>query len=234
MMTGDGGGDTRHGWLSRERLELAATIVMSVAVLLTAWSAFQSGKWGGVQSVKFAEAGAARTESVRLDTLSGQLTQLDVAVFLEWTAALSDDVVDGLVEAPEGTYEPDPGTRSGFLYERVRDDFQIVLSEWLATEPIANPEAPATPFEIESYVMPGSVEAEAQRTLADERATEARTANQNGDNYVLTTVLFASVLFFAGVSTKLAGDRNRAIMLGVGAVILIAGIVTVLTFPVEI
>lgn len=175
-----------------------------------------------------------RTESVRLDTLSGQLTQLDIAVFNEWSGALADDVTAGRVEVPRGSYQPDSGTRSGFLYERIREDFQVVLAEWVATEPIGNVDAPATPFEMDSYVMPGAIEAEVQRALADERAVEARTANQNGDNYVLTTVLFASVIFFAGVSTKLASKRNRVILLGVGVAILIAATVTVLTFPIEI
>jgi hypothetical protein len=69
-MTDDGGGGTRRGFLDQERLELAATIVMSIAVVLTAWSAFQAGKWSGVQSIRFAEAGAARTESARLDALA--------------------------------------------------------------------------------------------------------------------------------------------------------------------
>ena len=69
-MTDDGSGDTRRRFLDPDRLELAATIVLSIAVVLTAWSAFQAGKWSGVQSIKFAEAGAARTESVRLDTLA--------------------------------------------------------------------------------------------------------------------------------------------------------------------
>jgi hypothetical protein len=233
-MTDDGGGGTKRGFLDPERLELVATIVMSIAVVLTAWSAFQAGKWSGVQSVTFAEAGAARTESVRLDTLSGQLTQLDIAVFSEWTAALSDDVTAGLVEAPRDSYEPDEGTRSGFLFERIRPEFQTVLNEWLTTEPIVDPDAPATPFAMEAYTMPGATEAEAQRARADQLAAEARTANQNGDNYVLTTVLFAAVLFFAGVSTKLASERNRAILLGVGVVILITAAVTVLTFPIEI
>ena len=39
-------------------LELAATILMAVAAIMTAWTAFQSTKWGGVQADKFAEAGA--------------------------------------------------------------------------------------------------------------------------------------------------------------------------------
>ena len=233
-MTNDGGGGTKLGFWDKERLELAATIVLSFAVVLTAWSAFEAGKWGGVQSIKFAEAGAARTESVRLDTLAGQLTQVDIAVFSEWSAALSDDVIGGRVEAPRGSYEPDAGTRSGFLYERIRQDFRSVMEEWLETEPIANPDAPATPFEMDAYSSPGAIEAETLRSRADQLATEARTANQNGDNYILTTVLFASVLFFAGVSTKLASERNRAVLLSVGVAILITGAITVLSFPVEI
>ena len=108
------------------------------------------------------------------------------------------------------------------------------LTEGVATEPIANPDAPATPFEMDAYSSPGAIEAETLRTRADQLATEARTANQNGDNYILTTVLFAAVLFFAGVSTKLASERNRAILLSVGVAILITGAITVLSFPVEI
>jgi hypothetical protein len=34
--------------------------------------------------------------------------------------------------------------------------------------------------------------------------------------------------------TKLASERNRAILLGVGIVILITAAITVLTFPIEI
>ena len=103
------------------------------------------------------------------------------------------------------------------------------MEEWLATEPIANPDAPATPFEMDAYSSPGAVEAETLRARADQLAAEARTANQNGDNYVLTTVLFASVRFFAGVSTKLASDRDKAILLSVAVAMLIAGAITVLS-----
>ena len=48
-----------------DRLELIATITLAVATILTAWSAFQAGKWGGTQSINFSEAGAARTTAAR-------------------------------------------------------------------------------------------------------------------------------------------------------------------------
>ena len=105
-----GGSGSLVGWLRSERLELAATIVLSFAVVLTAWSAFESGKWSGVQAIKFSEAGAARIESARLDTLAGQLTQLDIAVFSDWSAAVS--------ESHHESRCPSHTVRDGWLPER--------------------------------------------------------------------------------------------------------------------
>jgi len=51
---------------------------------------------------------------------------------------------------------------------------------------------------------------------------------------VLTVVLYAVVLFFAGISTKLASRRLRIVMLASGFVVLAAAIAWVATFPVSI
>ena len=187
-----------------------------------------------MQAIRFSQAGAARIESARLDTLAGQLTQLDIAIFSDWSAAVSEDVASGLIEPPSTTFEPDPGTRSGFLYERIRPEFRADLAAWLETSPITNPDAPSTPFEMAGYQNEGAVEAEQLRGRAEELATEARAANQNGDNYLLSTVLFASVLFFAGVTTKVLSARNRLILLGVSIATLAVGVVVVLSLPIEV
>ena len=103
---------------------------------------------------------------------------------------------------------------------------------WVATDPVNNPDAPKSPFEMSEYVLADAVLAEELTTLADEKAAAAREANQNGDNYVLTMVLFASVLFFAGVSSKLARKRNRVIALGFGVTLLVAGSAILLSLPI--
>ena len=220
-------------WGSNDRVELVATIVLAVATILTAWSGFESGKWGGEQSVNFSEAGAARTESTRADTLAGQLTQIDVAMYIDWVTALSTELADGsMTEAELSPFSPVKGTISGFLYLRFREEFLPALDAWLAEDPIGNPNAPKTPFTMEEYVVAKGVEADALTKLADEKAAAARTANQNGDNYVLTMVLFASVLFFAGVSSKMNRPRNRVIILGFGVVTLFVGIVILVSLPI--
>jgi hypothetical protein len=53
------------------RLESIASIVLAIAVVLTAWAAFEAAKWGGEQSIQFSVAGASRTESTRYDTRAG-------------------------------------------------------------------------------------------------------------------------------------------------------------------
>ncbi|MCL1587668.1 MAG: hypothetical protein M3092_04550, partial [Actinomycetia bacterium] len=97
---------------------------------------------------------------------------------------------------------------------------------------VNNPDAPKAPFEMKEYVIAKSVEADELSALADQKSQDARDANQNGDNYVLTMVLFASVLFFGGVSSKMGSRRNQILMLGFGIVVLVAGVVILSTLPI--
>ena len=220
---------------ANDRIELIATIVLAIATILTAWSAFQAGKWGGTQAINFSEAGAARTESTRADTRGGQLVQIDVAMYIDWVSALSEDINTGAIVLDDASqYEPTRGTVSGFLYLRFRDEFLPAMDAWLATDPINNLDAPPTPFTMEEYVVEELVLADELSELADQKSQDARDANQNGDNYVLTMVLFASVLFFAGVSSKLERRRNRMIALGFGVVLLLAGSVILVSLPILI
>lgn len=215
-----------------DRIELVATIVLAIATILTAWSAFQSGKWSGHQAINFSEAGAARTESTRADTRAGQLLQIDVALYTDWASAYITETTDGTIAPATDGYEPTPGTVSGFFANRFRAEFLPAFNAWVATDPVNNPDAPKSPFEMSEYVLADAVLAEELTTLADEKAAAAREANQNGDNYVLTMVLFASVLFFAGVSSKLARKRNRVIALGFGVTLLVAGSAILLSLPI--
>ncbi len=205
----------------QSRLELLATVVLAVATVLTAWSAFQSGKWSGVQATAFSEAGAARTESTRASTTGGQLATIDVTLFAQWAQAIST----GNTELSE------------FWSERFRDEFKPAIEAWIGDEDVNDPSSavpPGTPFELDEYVLEDLVESERLANEADDLAAKARQANQRSDNYVLTTVLFASVLLFAGISTKFASDTVKILALGAAIVILIGAAITVLTFPIEI
>ncbi|MFV9672814.1 MAG: hypothetical protein ACNYZH_06270 [Acidimicrobiia bacterium] len=215
------------------KIEAIASIVLAIAVILTAWAAFQAGKWGGEQSIQFSVAGASRTESARADTAGGQLVQIDVAMYTDFVAAYMDDVDSGSIQSYDGaTFTPTTGTLSGFLYNRFRNEFRPAMDAWLAADPVGNPDAPATPFEMPEYQIAKFAEAQELVEVADQAAVDARTANQNGDNYVLTAVLFATVLFFSGIASKLENRWNRHFVNLVGIIGVVAGAIILIKLPV--
>jgi hypothetical protein len=218
------------------RFEIYEAILLAVAALLTAWAAFQATKWGGVQADNYSRAGAARTESTRASTRAGQLTGIDVNSFTSWVSAIGSERRAGIDDgfAADGTYTPKPGTESGFLYARFRPEFRTAVDAWLATTPLTNPAAAPTPFAMTEYKVADAARADQLELTADAFAATAREANQYGDDYVLMTILFASVLVLVGIGSKMDTLRARVLLFGLACTILIVAGVFLLTFPVEV
>lgn len=216
------------------RFELFEAVVLSIAAVLAAWTGFQSAKWSGVQADSYSQAGASRVESTKAATLAGQERTVDVITFTQWLEAAEQE---GLLNQPAdsgGVYVPDPALVSGFLYERFRPEFAVAVDAWVATHPRSNADAPATPFVMPQYQVAASQDAARLDRRAESQAATARAANQRSDNYVLMTIVFATVLFFAGISSKMDTFRARVLLLGVGTSLLVGAMVVVLSFPKEI
>jgi hypothetical protein len=220
----------------RDRIELVATALLAVATVLTAWSAFQSTKWSGSQANHYARAGALRTASAKASSVANAQQIVDVDTFVSWASALSQERErdPNASTAPDGSYQPEPHALSGFLYERFRNEFRVAVDAWLTQRPLDNPDAAPTPFTLPEYKLAERSRSDRFDRRANAQASLARRDNQRGDNYVLATVLFASVLFFAGVSGKLGRNRNRALTIGLAVVVLLAGILLLATFPVQV
>lgn len=222
----DGGVFGSFDWV-----DVIATVVMAVAALLTAWSAFQSDQWGDTMSFSLAEASAARTEATRTYTRAGQLSQADLATFFAWLQEAQREMAVGEIDVSSG-YEPEPDTLSGFLYQRFRPDFKAAMDAWLATRPFITTGAPATPFVMPEYRVAEADEAERLQDLAAEKYTAAENADANDDKYVLSTIIFAGIFLFAGLSTKMRTRLGQYLMLGMAIVLLIAGAVFLVTVPI--
>jgi len=215
--------------------EKLVSVALAAAVVLTAWAGFQATKWSGVQANSYAAAGAARSESIRMSTLAGQQAQVDIGLFVDWVSALDQDVKDGTVTLTSATdYQPTEGTLSGFLFLRMRDEFKPALRAWLATDPLTNEAAPASPFDMDEYKLAAEQQADELRAQAEELAQKARDANQTSDNYVLVAVLFAGVLFFGGIANSLKKMQNRMVVLAIAILILLTSAFVLLRFPIEI
>ena len=84
--------------------------------------------------------------------------------------------------------------------------------------------------------MPQYHQAEAERaaqleTNADRLIEDGSTARDRADEYVLITVFFASVLFFAGISLRISKERLRMSVLGLGVAFLVYGVAQIILLP---
>ena len=85
-------------------VEILAAAILAFATVASAWSAYQATRWNGVQAVAFAEAGAARVESVRASDLADtELAMVDRPRFERRLRGLGRcRAADHQEERPEG------------------------------------------------------------------------------------------------------------------------------------
>jgi hypothetical protein len=197
-------------------VEFLSAVVLSLATVGTAWCGYQAARWGGQQETQFVEAIGAYIDSAKLSNRAQQVDALYVDLFVEWLSA---------------TNRGDHST-ADFLYQRFPVTLKAAMDAWLALDPFANPDTPSSPFDMPLYVLPESEEAERLSQAADELFTQAASANQTSDNYVLLTVIFASVLFFGGISGKFRSRVIDLVILCMAFVLFVTGLAMLITLPI--
>lgn len=198
-------------------LEIISAVLLSLATLTSAWSAYQATRWSGVQATEFSKASSLRVESGKKNTVAGRKISIQAGLFVQYAAAKSQNN-DKLAD---------------FLIERFPPELKRATLTWLKTNPLDNPDAPPSPFDMPEYQLKEIQESEELTSEANQSFEKAKVANQNGDNYVLLTVLFASVLFFSGVAPKFHAFSLRVAMLSLGGVVFVAAAIILSTFPVH-
>ena len=209
--------DARPGRLDR-RLELAATVLLAMAAVATAWAAYQSARWHGEQAKSQSASIAARVESTRTANVANRQVQIDVALFTQWVDA----------------YARDETELAAFYRKRFRDEFRPAFNTWVATKPRTNPAAPLSPFAMPQYKLAATAQADRLEAQAGEASQRVGRFIQRADNYSLAVVLFALSLFFAAITTRLHGHRPRMAILGLGYTLFLGTAIWLATFPVSI
>ena len=196
------------------RVELIAAVMLSIATVVTAWSAYQATRWSGDQAENYTRASATRTESVRNSTLANRQILIDVDTFLNWLDAMQSgdrDLADD-------------------IHDRMREEFLPAFNAWLATAP-AGTIPDGTPFEMPEYRLAAEEKAKRLETEAATLFEEGNESNRVGDDFVLAAVLFASVLFFSGLAGTFDSFRAQLFLLILGVVMLAIGSIIVITLP---
>ena len=198
-------------------LEIAATVLLALAAIATAWSTYQSAVWRGKQAEAQSASIAARVESTREAAVANRQAQVDLALFTQWIDAYAQHRTE----------------LTDFYRRRFRDEFVPAFEAWVASKPLQNPNAPLSPFAMPQYKLAASAQAD---TLEEQAAEYSRTVQRNvdrSDSYMLAVVLFAISLFFAALSTRMPSRDIRITLLSLGYIIFVGTVVWLSTQPVH-
>jgi hypothetical protein len=201
-----------------DTVELVSTVLLALAAVATAWSGYQASRWNGEQAKAISRANASRIESTRASALADAQTQIDVATFTQWVNA----------------YALDREFLANFYFRRFREEFKPAVNAWIATRPLRNADAPLTPFAMPQYQLAAREEAEQLEAEAEASAAAARRNVQRATNYVLGVVLFATALFFAGMSARIRSGTLRIVLLSLGMAVFAGTVVWIATSPISI
>jgi hypothetical protein len=200
------------------RLEIAATVLLALAAIATAWSTYQSAVWRGKQAEAQSASIAARVESTRDAGVANRQAQVDLALFTQWIDAYAQHRTE----------------LTDFYRRRFRDEFVPAFEAWVATRPLQNPNAPLSPFAMPQYKLAASAKADALEEQAGEYSRTVQRNVDRSDSYMLAVVLFAISLFFAALSTRLPSRDIRVALLVFGYVIFVGTVVWLSTQPVNV
>lgn len=204
-------------------LALAAAVLLGIAAVLTAWSAYRESLTSDLVLKNYSEQQAAISLANDAYIRSGQERQQEVTLFLD--AALA-----GVAASEDGNtvvYE--------YLTEGIMSPELYAAFTWWRDEPEET--SPATPFVPENPAfanLPSEVllaEGEALDKQAETLRMAAEAADANSDRFDLANVFFAVVLFVAGLTTIVQRRSIQIGFLALSAVGLIAGFAVLATTP---
>lgn len=195
-------------------VDIASVALISITAVLSALCGYQSGRWGETQTRLYNVANGDRVRGAEATGRSNTLTIIDVTLFLNYINAIAGGQT----------------REAAFIDRRFRPEMRPAMNAWLATKPLTNPKAPASPFVMPQYTLHTKAEARDDEDRASANFEAAQAAARHADDFLLLTVVFAGVSFLAGMSTKLAFPRH-AIVVTLGTLALIYGVIRLVGLP---
>lgn len=199
----------------RRWIDLLSSALMAAATIATAWSAYQSALWNSDYGSHKSQATTATIRVAKLSNLAMQRTSVHVNLFVHWVSAVNAGDT----------------RKADFLFVRFPEPLRAAASAWRRTNPLTNPDAPATPFDMPEYVLSERSEADRWEAIAASESEAAETASEISNRYLRFTIIFASVLFFAGISGKFGWQAIDVAVLVLGALTLLVGVIVMLSSP---
>ena len=205
------------GEILEHPVEVVTAVSLSLAALLTSWSAYHAAVWDGVESAQFTRATELRTDSARLATHAGQLQGFDIFVFGQFLNA----------------YAGGDKRLADFYQARFRREFVPAFDAWAASKPLQNPKAPASPFVLPQYQLAAAAQADQLARQADAAFERAEAAKTHSNAFIQITVVLASAMFFGGIGQVFKMLRVRLFLMAVSLLTCLWGLIRVISLPIQ-
>jgi hypothetical protein len=195
-------------------LEIVTAVMLAVASLLTAWSAYQASAWSSEQATMAQVIARKRLEATRALAHAGQLQIVDAIAFGQWLEASRS------------------GDRALAQYHRARfrAAFTPAFEAWLKLDPENNPGAPM-PFELPEYSLTQAAKADAAEVEAAAASERFQFANDTSTAYVRNTLFTATTLFLGALAGRFAYRPVRYGMLALAGLMLLIRMVNAAALP---
>lgn len=200
----------------RRGIEIGCAVVLALATTASAWCAYQSKLWGGVQLVRAGAAFRAGREGAVNSLGAMQARAFDASMFISYM---------------EARFERNAPLEE-FLVQRFRPEMKLAVEAWLKLDPLNDAAAPPTPFRMAEYVQKELAEVARQEELAAQAMADSREARRFSDDYVLLTVVFASVLFFGGIARAFDSRAVRSVLAILAVTMFLGTLVALATMPI--
>lgn len=189
---------------------------MGIASLSTAWCSYQNSRWSGRTGDLQSHADTLQREAMAMTLESRQyeIAHLQIAM----------KAVDAIVDGDE--------KRAQFYTSRFTGELKPAWDKWIAFHPFDNPDAPPNPF-APGFYKPRFIDEIREHHVESANASkQAKITSQNAGNYLSNTVIFATVLFFAGTAGKFDQRHVRQPSLAFAIALFLFAAVRMLMLPV--
>ena len=199
----------------RKWIEPVVALLMALTTLCTAWCSYQSAAWTRKANRLMNEYNALERRAALLDIQGSQAVIVHASMFMQ------------LLAAQHAGNEQ----LTSFYAGRFPPDVKQAYEAWLAQKPFENRAADPHPFVPNLYQVRDATEAATARADAVQRLFQAREAGNLSGQFLANTVLFATVLFFAGTAGKFEQPRVRLSCAAFGIAVFIFAAVRMLLMP---
>jgi hypothetical protein len=202
-----------------DKYDLYITIILGLATLCGATAAYFSALWGGELQTSYTLAVNYRQEAntLYLDA-ANQKEDMEFSSF-------KDDMF--YIEWKNNVEKGDPD--ADYYFSQLSEEYQADLKDTAGGETNYETGLKSRLEDLEATFDT----ADSLFDLSEQQLTYGQTANKNGDQFTLATVLFTIVLFFGGLAGLKATENYKRYYLIIAAVVFVLSLIKMLTstFP---